>query len=433
MKKIICFSLFILLLTNSFGQDKITCRLLGKTIDRPKNETLLLSIQDSDLRVVEAIRIPVVNNSFEYELICEEEEMYALTFEQEILDGSWTPIFFMSENGTVNFELYPKDFAFSNNVIKGTGRLNKEYSLFEENCEKLFRLKALSRQQELLPNEGLTPQAHAIYKRKSEIEKQYENDWDNEEFLQKMNDLRNDMASLNGNYYTDECISLQNELMQSHNNRIKWQADYLIENNSVFGLCQTFYLLKAFKSARERNDLSFSDKEDKLIETFNNVYKQKYPNHSITKRISQLISSKDIKEGNKFIDFSCVGFDGNDYTLSKEIANKVALLDLWASWCGPCRRKSKEMIAVYNDFKDKGFTVVGVARERRKEDGENAIKRDGYTWLNLLELNDKNEIWHKYGVGNSGGATFLIDTDGTILKVNPSADEVREILNEKTK
>ena len=148
---------------------------------------------------------------------------------------------------------------------------------------------------------------------------------------------------------------------------------------------------------------------------------------------SGVIESDRIKEGGKYIDFSNPDFKGNNHTLSEEIGDKIALLDLWASWCGPCRRKSKEMIPIYNEFKEKGFTIVGVAREFEKVDGEHAIEKDGYTWLNLLELKDANNIWYRYGVGNGGGATFLIDKDGTILKIDPSAEEVREILNEKLK
>ena len=54
-------------------------------------------------------------------------------------------------------------------------------------------------------------------------------------------------------------------------------------------------------------------------------------------------------------------------------------------------------------------------------------KRDGYPWINLIELNDRNKIWEMYGVGNAGGSTFLVDADGTILAIHPTAKEVEEI------
>ena len=89
------------------------------------------------------------------------------------------------------------------------------------------------------------------------------------------------------------------------------------------------------------------------------------------------------------------------------------------------------MKPVYEAYKEKGFTVVGVAREYKREDMERALAKDGYPWLNLLELQDANNIWTKYGVSRAGGIILMVDTDGTILTINPSAEEVEKILKEK--
>jgi hypothetical protein len=70
------------------------------------------------------------------------------------------------------------------------------------------------------------------------------------------------------------------------------------------------------------------------------------------------------------------------------------------------------MIPLYEAYKDKGFTVVGIAREQNKESMLNALERDNYPWINLLELNDKNGIWTKFGIGNAGGGEFLVDSKG---------------------
>jgi hypothetical protein len=88
-------------------------------------------------------------------------------------------------------------------------------------------------------------------------------------------------------------------------------------------------------------------------------------------------------------------------------------------------------IPLYNKYKDKGFTVVGVASELESEDMRLAVEKDGYPWLNLLELSDENDIWSKYGVNYAGGITVLVDCDGTILAIKPTADEVERILKEK--
>lgn len=137
--------------------------------------------------------------------------------------------------------------------------------------------------------------------------------------------------------------------------------------------------------------------------------------------------------GGRYIDFTAPDFNGKSIKLSEQIQGKVALIDLWASWCGPCRRKAKSMIPVYEAYKNKGFTIVGVAREENLSDGVNAAKMDKYSWLNLIELNDKEKIWAKYGVDNSGGSTLLVDKNGIILAIDPTDKEVTAILDKLLK
>lgn len=86
------------------------------------------------------------------------------------------------------------------------------------------------------------------------------------------------------------------------------------------------------------------------------------------------------------------------------------------------------MIPVYEKYKDKGFTVIAIARERNRQTMENAAKKDGYPWQSLLELNDENGVWRKNGAGNAGGAMYLIDRDGTILSTSTDAEELEPII-----
>ncbi len=70
-----------------------------------------------------------------------------------------------------------------------------------------------------------------------------------------------------------------------------------------------------------------------------------------------------------------------------------------------------------------------MAREfENTEKLEKRLAIENYPWLNLIELDDQNAIWEKYGVPNSGGAMFLVDKNGKILAINPTADKVREKL-----
>lgn len=45
---------------------------------------------------------------------------------------------------------------------------------------------------------------------------------------------------------------------------------------------------------------------------------------------------------------------------------KYVLVDFWASWCGPCRKENPNVVNVYNTYKDKNFTILGVSLDQDK-------------------------------------------------------------------
>lgn len=182
----------------------------------------------------------------------------------------------------------------------------------------------------------------------------------------------------------------------------------------------------------QRRQMYEEELDDQIVNAYQELA-QKYPSHPYAELGKTLIEGfNTIKPGGKYIEFEAPDLKGNMVNITDVIKGKVAVLDLWASWCHPCRMKATAMIPVYEDYKDKGFVVVGVAREfKTTKNLELALQKDGYPWLQLLEMNDSRQIWTRYMLGNAGGGVFLIDRDGTILAVNPTADQVRQVLEEK--
>jgi peroxiredoxin len=236
------------------------------------------------------------------------------------------------------------------------------------------------------------------------------------------------MEDLGDNALSKPANEINRHLDSLYKEKYLWCYNYYSHNQTIVS-----YYLILNELMYSYNDNKYSDlsKIKNLVENIS----AKYPGHPYDSVAKDMIDAIDrIKVGGKFIDFTLPDLNGNTINLSKTIEGKIALIDLWATWCGPCIATSKSMIPVYNEFKNSGFTIIGVAREFDNTNQlEKTLEREKFPWINLVELNNQNGIWIKYGIPTAGGRTFLVDKDGTILATSPSADEVRKILTEKLK
>ena len=189
------------------------------------------------------------------------------------------------------------------------------------------------------------------------------------------------------------------------------------KRNEVF----YYWLIEELKKTKENRE----ELGEELFTDYQEMAKL-YPQHPYTDLGKTLINGLNtIKPGGKYVEFIAPDLNGNLINITDKIRGKIALIDLWASWCIPCRTKAKAMIPIYEKYKDKGFEIVGIAREfKNTEKMKEAITKDKYPWLQLVELNDQNQIWTRYMLGNAGGGVFLVDPNGTILSVNPTPQEV---------
>ena len=139
---------------------------------------------------------------------------------------------------------------------------------------------------------------------------------------------------------------------------------------------------------------------------------------------------KRVAIGEKFLDFTQNDIDGNPVTLSSLVGENYLLIDFWAAWCAPCRVENPNVVAIYNDYKDKGFDVLGVSLDRRKEDWLKAIEDDKLTWTQVSDLNYwKNEASKAYGI-NAIPSNLLLDKNGIIIEKNIRGEELRTKISE---
>ena len=140
-------------------------------------------------------------------------------------------------------------------------------------------------------------------------------------------------------------------------------------------------------------------------------------------------SQAQIKIGDNLPSFTLKNIINKDVS-SETFQNKYYLIDFWASWCRPCRMENPNVVAAYQKFKDKGFTVLGISMDSNKEAWLNAIKQDQLTWTQVSDLKGwSNEVGQLYGVG-SIPQNFLIGPDGIIIAKELRGSALEQKLSE---
>lgn len=132
-------------------------------------------------------------------------------------------------------------------------------------------------------------------------------------------------------------------------------------------------------------------------------------------------------------DFDLLVYDGSVVTLSQQ-RDKIVMVDIWASWCVPCREEATMLEDIWRDYQDDGFLLLGVAYADTDRAAKEFLDEFNITYPNGPDIGlDIYESYRVKGVPEK----FLIDRNGEIRKVfvGPAGEaeyrrEIEALLNE---
>ena len=139
--------------------------------------------------------------------------------------------------------------------------------------------------------------------------------------------------------------------------------------------------------------------------------------------------------GSRAPDFALKSRAGHNVRLS-ELRGEVVLINFWASWCGPCRQELPLLEQLYQQYREAGFTLLGVNIDENQANAEDMLQRLGVHFPALFD-SDKR-VSRLYDV-DAMPATLLIDRDGRVRYVHRGyrsgyerkyQEQIRELLKE---
>jgi peroxiredoxin len=200
----------------------------------------------------------------------------------------------------------------------------------------------------------------------------------------------------------------------------QYLVNYIMQNNS--DVVSQYILF--------RNSYQFElDELESMVINFDVEKKSTY----LDALMDRVLVLKSVAVGMPFKDFEQGNQNDEPIKLSSKVGTKLLLVDFWASWCAPCRVENPNIVAVYNDYKDKGFDVYGVSFDTNKDKWLEAIEADKLTWTHVSDLKGwGNEAGKLYGV-QSIPHSILLDENGIIVAKNLREEALREKVAELLK
>lgn len=111
-----------------------------------------------------------------------------------------------------------------------------------------------------------------------------------------------------------------------------------------------------------------------------------------------------------------------------DFKGKYVLVDFWASWCVPCRKENPNIVRLYDSYKDKNFTVLGVSLDNNPGSWMRAVEEDKLMWTNVSDLKAwSSDLVLDYRI-KAIPASVIVDPSGKIIGKNLRGNDLEVFL-----
>jgi len=219
---------------------------------------------------------------------------------------------------------------------------------------------------------------------------------------------------LYGEYKAKSKIASEDQLLEAEKAKLEFQKS-LIE--SVQNDKSVFVTALALRWISPNGDY---ERLPELVKSACLNLTQNAPDHLWTQQICAKSASLSLTPGDQFPDFPMPMKNLDTISLHSLLADKLTLIDLWASWCAPCHQENRNiLVPLWDKYHQNGFQIIGYALDSSDKGWNNAISKDGADrWLHASHLQgDVSPLFDLLKISTIP-ANYLVNKEGIVLAKN---------------
>jgi peroxiredoxin len=222
--------------------------------------------------------------------------------------------------------------------------------------------------------------------------------------------------TVKGSENTKYIINTFSQIKNTPNQKQEYILDSILDANPN-KLASVFF-------AMNLNYDKYPKTHDKIIKSLKNFKGNKL----YDEYLKNYTAAKSVRIGNIAPEIALPDTNGKIIKLSS-LRGKYVLVDFWASWCSPCRHENPNVLAAYNKYHKKGFTIYSVSLDKYKNSWLQAIHQDHLNqWTHVSDLKGwQSAAAATYGIRGIP-SNLLLDKKGKIIAKNLRGKDLEDKL-----
>jgi thiol-disulfide isomerase/thioredoxin len=206
------------------------------------------------------------------------------------------------------------------------------------------------------------------------------------------------------------------QLLEKEDAILQYQKQLIAFANS------TPYLMPTLVAMRWVSPVSNYEHVPEFLVDLSNKWKKTEPDHPWVTALYQESnpSNLPVLVGAVFPNLKLPMISRDTLSLNDLLGKRLTIIDLWASWCAPCRKENRDvLIPLWDKYHDQGLQIIAIGLESDPSSWRDAVERDGTSgWFQASHVLGDEEPLFKLMRVQTIPANFILDSHGVVLAKN---------------